>query len=102
MLDKSALIPAVSQKLEKIPIGSCIELRTYKRNRSVLIIKTTREIYNFIENGFEKTSFEVKASKLKSALKKILKREFPRSNKIRVYDLGKYDPQLVNRDLKTL
>jgi hypothetical protein len=102
MLDKSALIPAVMRKLDKLPTGHCIDLRTYKRNRSVMIIKTAPEEFEFREDGFEKKKFTVQETKIKSVLKKMLKREFPRSNKIRVYDLGRFHPEKMNRDLKTL
>ncbi|MFP4657559.1 MAG: hypothetical protein ACLFMP_02600 [Desulfonatronovibrionaceae bacterium] len=102
MLDKSALIPAVSKKLEKLPVGHCLDLRTYKRNRSVLIIKTGPDEFEFREDGFEKKNFTIQDQKIKSTLKKMLKREFPRSNKIRVYDLGEFHPEKADRDLKTL
>ncbi len=102
MLDKSAFIPAVTRKLDKLSVRHFLDIRTYKRNRSVVIIKTGPEDFEFQENGFEQKTFPVKRSKLKSELKKMLKREFPRSNKIRVYDLGEYSPEKIKNNLKNL
>jgi len=44
-----------------------------------------------IEDGFFKEEFRVDSTKLKKLFKTILKREFPRSHKIRLYTMGKYD-----------
>ncbi|WP_457572596.1 hypothetical protein [Desulfovulcanus sp.] len=91
MFDKTAIIPTVLQKLKKLPIGHCIDLRTYKRNRSVVIVRKGEDKYLVVENGYFQEEFEVSLSKLKRLLKTLLKKEFPRSNKIRLYTLGQYD-----------
>ena len=91
MLDKSAVIQAVQSKLDKMPSGHALDLRTYKRNRSVIILKQTEDAYLIIENGFSQGRFSVPAGKLKKTLQKLLKKEFPRSRKVRVYDLGTWD-----------
>ncbi len=90
MLDKASLIPTLLTKLEKLPSGEAIDLRTYKRNRSVLIVKKTPQSYVIIENGFSRDHLHVSAAKLKKTLKTLLKREFPRSNKVRLYYLGQW------------
>lgn len=103
MLDKSTVIQAVQSKLDKMPSGHALDLRTYKRNRSVIILKQTEEAYLIIENGFSQERFSVPAGKLKKTLQKLLKREFPRSRKVRVYDLGAWDEsQESPPQLKTL
>ena len=91
MLDVSALIPAVQAKLDKLPSGHALDLRTYKRNRSVIILKEDEDSFLFLENGFYRDRFSVPADKVKKTLKKLLKKEFPRSRKVRVYDLGPWD-----------
>jgi hypothetical protein len=93
MLDISALIPAVLAKLDKLPSGHALDLRTYKRNRSVIILKKDQDSFLFLENGFHQDRFTVPADKVKKTLKKMLKKEFPRSNKVRVYDLGPWDEE---------
>ncbi len=91
MLEVTALIPAVLAKLDKLPKGHAIDLRTYKRNRSVIIRKEDEESFYFVENGFYQDQFTVPKDKVKKTLKKMLKKEFPRSRKVRVYDLGVWD-----------
>ncbi len=103
MLDKSAVIQAVQNKLDKLPCGHALDLRTYKRNRSVIILKQTEDAYRFIENGFSQERFTVPASKVKKTLQKLLKKEFPRSRKVRLYELGHWDEAKdVPPKLKTL
>ena len=43
-----------------------------------------------IEDGYFKDRFLIKPDKLKKLLKTLLKREFPRSKKIRLYVMGKF------------
>ena len=68
-----------------------LDLRTYKRNRSVIIVKITEEDLMVIENGFFKDRFQIKAAKLRKLLKSLLKKEFPRSRKIRLYAKGEFN-----------
>jgi hypothetical protein len=90
MLDKSTAIPTIIEQLHKLPPGHAIDLRTFKRNRSVLIVKAGAGRYAFQEDGFLQETFEVPEDKLKKTLKTLFKKEFPRSNKIRLYKLGDY------------
>ena len=91
MLDKSAVIQTVLTKLDKLPCGHALDMRTYKRNRAVIILKQTENTYRIIEEGFSRERFTVPAAKLKKTLQKLLKKEFPRSRKVRIYDLGAWD-----------
>ena len=93
MVDKTAIIPVMREKIDKLPVKHSIDLRTYKRNRSVLFIKEPQDKLRIIENGFEQMEFLIPTSKLEKSLKKILKREFPRSNKIRLYQMGNTPPK---------
>ena len=88
MIDKATAIPAILRRLEKLPQGHAIDLRTYKRNRSVVIARTGPDEFDVAESGFHEERFRVSADGLKKLLRLLLKREFPRSTKIRVYDLG--------------
>lgn len=93
MLEVTALIPAVLAKLDKLPRGHALDLRTYKRNRSVIIRREDDENFLFVENGFYQEHFTVSKDKVKKTLQKMLKKEFPRSRKVRVYDLGAWDEE---------
>jgi hypothetical protein len=91
MIDKTRIIDAVLEKLRKLPQGHYLDMRTYKRNRSVVIAKADKEEYLVIENGFFRERFRVRPEKLKKLLKALLKKEFPRSNKIRLYVMGRFE-----------
>ncbi|MCK8600119.1 hypothetical protein [Desulfoferrobacter suflitae] len=41
MIDKTKIVEAVHDKLKKLSTGHCLDLRTYKRNRSVIIVKNS-------------------------------------------------------------
>lgn len=84
MLDISAAVPIISKKLKDLPIGEGLDLRTYKRDRSLVILKSSGTEYRIIENGFAKQEFVIPADKLAKTMKSLLKKEFPRSNKVRV------------------
>jgi hypothetical protein len=96
MIDKSSVIRTVQERLNKLPIGHYLDLRTYKRDRSVIIVKSEDDLL-VIEDGFYNENFEIKPDKLKGLLKTLLKKEFPRSNKVRLYTMGEYTPDGVAR-----
>ncbi|WFS61974.1 hypothetical protein LF599_15080 [Pseudodesulfovibrio thermohalotolerans] len=91
MLDKATLLPDLLRRLDKLPQGHALDLRTYKRNRSVLIRRIGADAFDVTEDGFQKERFQVPFSGLKKLLKVLFKREFPRSTKIRLYALGAAD-----------
>lgn len=88
MIDKATAIPVIMTKLKKLPQGHAIDIRTYKRNRSVVIARIGEDEYDVVEKGFHEDRFLVPLSKMKKLLKALLKKEFPRSTKMRLYDLG--------------
>lgn len=90
MIDKTKIIDTVCKKLEKLPLGHYLEMQTYKRNRTVIIAKIEENGLLVIENGYFKERFLIKPDKLKKLLKTLLKKEFPRSKKIRLYVMGKF------------
>lgn len=88
MIDKATAIETVMRKLKKMPVGHAIDLRTFKRNRSVVIARISEQEFDVVEKGFHEERFQLPLSKMKKLLKTLIKREFPRSTKIRLYDLG--------------
>lgn len=72
--------------------GHALDVRTYKRNRSVVFVAQGGGRYRVVESGFEERDFVIGEKRLSRTLKELRRREFPRSNKVRVYDLGEYDP----------
>jgi hypothetical protein len=93
MLPKDTVLEAALARLDKLPPGHALDLRTYKRNRSVLLRRNPDGSVLVIENGYEQQRFEgVARDKLPKLLKTLLKREFPRSTFVRLYDLGPFHP----------
>ncbi|QGY40128.1 hypothetical protein GM415_08310 [Pseudodesulfovibrio cashew] len=86
MIDKAGAIPLILTRLKKLPVGAGLDLRTYKRDRSVIIMKEDVETYAVIEDGFRQERFKSGHKELKRLLRTLLKREFPRSHKIRVHE----------------
>jgi len=90
MISKTQIIETVTERLKKLPAGHYLDLRTYKRNRSVIIAKLPGDDLLVIEDGFFKDRFQVNSDKLKKLLMTLLKKEFPRSHKIRLYVMSKF------------
>ena len=90
MIDKTRIVDTVCERLKKLPISHCLDLRTYKRNRSVVIAKLAEDDLLVIENGYFQERFRVKPDKLRKVLKTCMKKEFPRSRKIRLYALDRF------------
>ncbi|MGL4454205.1 MAG: DUF1949 domain-containing protein [Sarcina sp.] len=75
------------KRLDTIEVGNCLDIRSYKKNRKVIIEKL-EESYNLYEDGFYKEEFlDLTKEELKKILRGIEKKEFPRSNKLRFYVL---------------
>ncbi|MDD3312600.1 hypothetical protein [Pseudodesulfovibrio sp.] len=91
MIDKAAALPTLLARLRKMETGRGLALLTYKRDRSVTVIRLDVNRYEVRENGFAKTTKETDQVGLKGLLRTLLKREFPRSNKIRVRELSAAD-----------
>lgn len=103
MIDKTKIIETVCERLKKLPSGHYLDLKTYKRNRTVLIVKIDEKKLLVIEDGYFKDRFFIKFDKLKNTLKTLLKKEFPRSKKIRLYVMGKFvDEEALNPKRKIL
>ncbi|MBF0381961.1 MAG: hypothetical protein HQL69_13140 [Magnetococcales bacterium] len=88
MIPITSVIPTVMSRIKKLPMGHGIDLRTYKRNRSVLIVRRSNDEFEVIRNGFGKEQFNATAKEIPRLLKGLLKKEFPRSNKVRLYSVG--------------
>ncbi|WP_029897222.1 hypothetical protein [Desulfohalovibrio reitneri] len=102
MIDKVNAIDTVLTRLDKLEPGQALDLRTYKRNRSVVILKRDAERLTVVQDGYEKNTFEITRPKLKKTLKTLLKKEFPRSTKVRLYTLDEYTPGQERVKLKEL
>jgi len=87
LINIQSAIKRVQQIVRKIEPPQGVEILTYKRNRGVTIIKIDDETLSVQERGYEENTFQVSSDGLAKLLKSIAKREFPRSRKVRVYQL---------------
>lgn len=87
MIDKAAALGVVLGKIKSMEQGHGLELLTYKRDRGVIIRRSGPDTFRVIQNGFEKARYEEPAKGLRPLLKRLLKKEFPRNNKVRLRSL---------------
>jgi hypothetical protein len=81
MIDLGAALPTALSRLKKLPDGAVLELLTYKRDRGVAV-RRAGGLFEVREFGYRDETFDEDAAGLKKRLKAILRREFPRSNKV--------------------
>lgn len=101
MIEKENFISTIDKKAKQLEEGQYLDIRSYKRNRSVLLIKL-KDKYRIIENGFRKVDLSVGYSDLKSVFKTIERIEFPRSHSIRIYKMDTFDESKINLKRKNL
>ena len=84
MIAVERALDTVLERAKRLTPGQALDLRSYKRNRSVMVVRETQD-FAVVEDGFEKQRFEgVTQAKLKKLLKTLIAREFPRSTKLRL------------------
>jgi 16S rRNA C1402 (ribose-2'-O) methylase RsmI len=81
----------VIQHLKKIRFPGGIELLSYKRNRSIAILVQEDETLLLKESGYKELETLTSPAKLAKDLKVMVKREFPRSRKVRLVKLSHPD-----------
>ncbi|BHH82515.1 hypothetical protein [Desulforhopalus sp. 52FAK] len=77
--------------LKRCSVGGGMELLSYKRNRTIAVIKEKADEYRILEKGYVVDEETASNDQLKKKLKKMIKREFPRSRKIRLYTFDSVD-----------
>jgi hypothetical protein len=98
MVHRAGAVQEVLRRLQKLPCGQGVDMRTFKRDRSVQVLRTGDDAFYVVQDGYERHEFtEVSLSALKKLLRRLLDKEFPRSNKIRLYTLDSFELADVNR-----
>ncbi|ADH86628.1 conserved hypothetical protein [Desulfurivibrio alkaliphilus AHT 2] len=90
----------VRQRLNKMTPPAGLEILTYKRNRGLAVFKQEDGTLQVREWGYEENAFTTTMDELPRLLKVIAKREFPRSRKVRFYQLE--SPEEAGREMKKL
>jgi hypothetical protein len=96
----SSTLKKVLNSLKKTPEGQGVEILSYKRNRGISIIREKEGIFYVREHGYNDEVWRIPEERLGKLLKSIMKREFPRSRKLRIYNLSAMDE--MNRPRKKL
>jgi hypothetical protein len=88
------------QKLEKLDPPQGIELMSYKRNRSIAVLLLGENRFLVRERGYREDEQILGRTDLQKHLKSLIKYEFPRSRKIRMYQID--DPLDLEKQRKKL
>lgn len=100
LVNIDSVIRNLLQKLEKLSPPQGIELLSYKRNRSVAVLLLGDNTFLVRERGYREEEQVVEKERLQKCLKLLIKYEFPRSRKIRMYQVG--NPQDLEKLRKKL
>ena len=84
--------------LKKLTPPQGVEVLSYKRNRGIVLLLEDRNTVRCRERGYMEQEFCVGLHELEKPLKTMLKREFPRSRKVRLYQLA--GPQELDLERK--
>src|SRR6056297_2968810 len=74
--------------LDKLGVEQGLEILSYKRNRGVSLLKMDGDTFQVRERGYREEECILHREELPKKLKVMLKREFPRSRKLRVYTVA--------------
>ncbi len=94
------ILRRVSNLLRKLEPPQGVEILSYKRNRGVTILLLEDNRVLIRERGYEEQEIQVDLAGVTKTLKSILKREFPRSRKLRLYNVA--GPQELDVQRKKL
>ena len=87
LVNIDSVIRNLWQKLKKLSPPQGIELLSYKRNRSIAVLLLENEKFLVRERGYRDAEHVVEKSILAKHLKSLVKYEFPRSRKVRMYQV---------------
>lgn len=100
LVNIDSVIRNLLQKLKKLNPPQGIELLSYKRNRSVSVLLLEDGGYLVRERGYREEEQVIDKKGLQKHLKTLIKYEFPRSRKIRIYQIE--NPEELEKSFKKL
>ncbi|CDT88087.1 conserved hypothetical protein [Vibrio coralliirubri] len=97
MIHISQVLTLVEKHLKCLQPKEAVHFKTYKRDRGFLLYCLDDGHFQIIETGYHNHTFTGDVASTRKHVKKVLKREFPRSNKVWVeYYQAVDDPSNVN------
>ena len=100
LVNIESVLRTLLQKLDKLSPPQGIELLSYKRNRSIAVLLLDDTTFLVRERGYREEEQIIDKAGLPKHLKVLVKYEFPRSRKIRMYQLD--NPQELEKARKKL
>ncbi len=91
LVNIATLLSDVKRTLKKTDYPGGIELLSYKRNRGIAILTQEDTTLVLRESGYEEIEMIIPSAKLAKELKIMVKREFPRSRKVRLVKISHPD-----------
>lgn len=95
LINIASILADTLRVLEKTTPPGGVELLSYKRNRSIAIIKRDTNRVLLQERGYQEQEIDIPLPQLGKELKAMIKREFPRSRKVRMIKFQ--DPKTLER-----
>ncbi|MFA0055809.1 hypothetical protein [Vibrio echinoideorum] len=97
MIHISQVLTLVEKKLKCLQAKEAVHFKTYKRDRGFLLYCLGDAQCQTIETGYHNHTFTGDVASTRKHVKKVLKREFPRSNKVWVeYYQAVENPSNIN------
>lgn len=90
----------ITDMLAKLKPQQGFEILSYKRNRGVALLLKDNKTFWVREHGYLEEEQDVEIGDVPKLLKSMIKREFPRSRKLRFYQIT--DPAELNQPRKKL
>jgi len=87
LVNIDSVIRNLLQRLERLNPPQGIELLSYKRNRSIAVLLLPDNNVLVRERGYREDEQVIDKAGLQKHLKSLIKYEFPRSRKIRLYQI---------------
>ena len=100
LINIDSLLKKVTSSLAKLDPDQGLEILSYKRNRGIDILKGDGDSVWVRERGYVEEEHETDLDGLPKLLKSLFKREFPRSRKVRLYQIA--NPEELGRQRKKL
>jgi len=87
LVNIDSVLRTALQKLEKLSPSQGIEILSYKRNRSIAVLLLGNNTFLVRERGYREEENVIDKAGIPKHLKLLIKYEFPRSRKVRLYQL---------------
>ncbi|MGE4504201.1 MAG: hypothetical protein AB7D51_02560 [Desulfovibrionaceae bacterium] len=84
MIDRARAENDVAARAARLRVGGALSVACYKGDRTITITRTGEDEYALAQRGFDTMDHHCDSKNLKKLLKKLFRREFPRSNRLRV------------------